>query len=76
MNSNKNTEKTFGIGGKPASVSMQLRRDKSGSATTALQALKHVTSSEPRRLTASEIVLLRQSKKEVGERVRELLRAG
>ena len=39
---------------------------------TALQALKHVTSSEPRRLTAYEIELLRQSKREVGARVREL----
>lgn len=64
MNSNKNAEKTFGSGGATASVSMQLRRDKSALTMTALQALKRVTSSAPRRLTASEIVLLRQSKKD------------
>ena len=46
----------------------------SASATTALQILKGITSSEPRRLTESEIVLLRQSKAEVGQRVRELIR--
>lgn len=66
MNSKRYMVKTLNNGGKTVS----------GSATPALQALKHVTSSEPRRLTASEIVLLRQSKKEVGDRVRELLRAG
>lgn len=49
-------------GGKVASLSTM----------TALQALKRVTSSEPRRLSASEIALLRQSKREVGARVREL----
>jgi hypothetical protein len=43
------------------------------SATSALQILKGMTSSGPRRLTASEIVLLRQSKAEVGKRVRELI---
>jgi len=36
----------------------------SASTMTALQALKLVTSSAPRRLTASEIVLLRQSKRD------------
>lgn len=43
------------------------------SATSALQILKGITSSDPRRLTAFEIVLLRQSKAEVGQRVRELI---
>ena len=58
MNSNSNT------GGKNVLASD----------TSALQALKHVTWSGPRRLTASEIVLLRQSKGEVSRRVRQLLR--
>jgi hypothetical protein len=52
----------FASGGKPTSAST----------TTALQALRHVTSSVPRRLTASEIALLRQSKSEIGARVRQL----
>ena len=46
----------------------------SGSATSALRALKRITSSGPRRLTESEIELLRQTKVEIGRRVRELLR--
>ncbi len=45
----------------------------SASATNALQILKGITSSEPRQLTEFEIVLLRQSKAEVGQRVRELI---
>jgi hypothetical protein len=62
MNSQAHMAKNSDSGGATASAST----------TTALQALKHVTSSAPRRLTASEIVLLRQSKSEVGARVREL----
>ncbi len=49
----------------------------SDSNSTALQSLKHVTSSTPRALTESEIGLLRQSKREVAKRVTELAdRAG
>jgi hypothetical protein len=45
----------------------------SASAMTALQTLKGVIYSGPRRLTESEIVLLRQSKTEVARRVRQLI---
>jgi hypothetical protein len=45
----------------------------SASAMTALQTLKSVIYSGPRRLTESEIVLLRQSKAEVARRVRQLI---
>ena len=45
----------------------------SASAMTALQTLKCVIYSGPRRLTESEIVLLRQSKTEVARRVRQLI---
>lgn len=45
----------------------------SASAVTALQTLKGVIYSGPRRLTESEIVLLRQSKAEVARRVRQLI---
>jgi hypothetical protein len=62
MNSKIHMAKNLENGGKVASASTM----------TALQALKHVTSSAPRRLTASEIVLLRQSKSEVSARIREL----
>ena len=44
----------------------------SGSASTALQSLKHIICSTPRALTESEIRLLRQSKHEVAMRVAEL----
>ena len=54
MNSQVNMGKPSEIGGESASASTM----------TALQALKLVTSSAPRRLTASEIVLLRQSKRD------------
>ena len=40
--------------------------------STALQSLKHVTCSTPRALTESEIKLLRQSKREIANRVTEL----
>ena len=46
----------------------------SGSGLTALQSLKHVTCSTPRMLSASEIKLLRQSKVEIAQRVRTLIR--
>jgi hypothetical protein len=62
MHSKKNTVTIYGSGGKTAS----------GSAMGALQALKHVTSFEPRPLTKSEIALLRRAKSEIGRRVREL----
>ena len=65
MSSQKNTEKNSNAGGNAGSASTM----------TALQALKHVTSSAPRRLTASEIALLRQSKNEIGIRVRQLAKA-
>ena len=50
----------------------------SASDLTALQSLKHVICLTPRMLTASEIKLLRQSKVEIAQRVRELaeLRGG
>ena len=41
-------------------------------ALTALQSLKHVTCSKPRRLSESEIELLRQSKVEIARQVVEL----
>ncbi|MCX6872296.1 MAG: hypothetical protein NTW21_00580 [Verrucomicrobia bacterium] len=44
------------------------------SATSALQILKGITDSGFRRLTESEIVLLRQSKAEIAQRVRQLIR--
>lgn len=40
---------------------------------SASRILRGITCSEPRMLTESEIVLLRQSKAEVGQRVRELI---
>ena len=46
----------------------------SGSATSALRALRHITCSKPRRLSESEIELLRRSKFEVRERIEALLR--
>jgi hypothetical protein len=39
----------------------------------ALQSLKHVTCLKPRRLTESEIKLLRQSKVEIAKRISELV---
>lgn len=39
----------------------------------ALQSLKHVTCSKPRKLTESEIKLLRQSKMENARRISELV---
>lgn len=46
----------------------------SSSDLTALQSLKRVTFSTPRMLSASEIELLRQSKREVALRVSELVK--
>ena len=43
------------------------------SATSALQILKGITYSGPRRLSESEIVLLRRSKLEIFDRVRQLI---
>ena len=60
----KNMETNSKTGGTTASVL----------AMTALQTLKGVIYSGPRRLTESEIVLLRQSKTEVAQRVRQLIR--
>lgn len=44
------------------------------SGMNASRILKGITCSEPRMLTESEIVLLRQSKVEIGQRVRQLIR--
>jgi len=63
MNSQVNMGKPSEIGGESASASTR----------TALRALKHVISSAPRRLTESEVALLRQSKREVAHRVKQLV---
>jgi hypothetical protein len=44
------------------------------SGMNASRILKGITCSKPRMLTKSEIVLLRQSKVEIGQRVRQLIR--
>ncbi len=63
MNSEKNTEQNWKPGGTPALAS----------GMTALQMLRQVTYSGPRPLTASEIELLRKSKKEISDRVQHLI---
>jgi len=63
MNSQVNMGKPSEIGGESASASTR----------TALRALKHVISSAPRRLTEFEVALLRQSKREVAHRVKQLV---
>ena len=63
MNSQVNMGKPSEIGGESASASTR----------SALRALKHVISSAPRRLTESEVALLRQSKREVAHRVKQLV---
>lgn len=63
MNSEKNTEHTLKPGGAPP-LALDM---------TALQMLKQVTCSEPRPLTEFEIELLQKSKKEVSERVQQLI---
>jgi hypothetical protein len=63
MNSPVNLGKPSEIGGESASASTR----------TALRALKHVISFAPRRLTESEVALLRQSKREVAHRVKQLV---
>ena len=63
MNLEKNTEQNWKPGGTPPLAS----------GMTALQMLKQVTYSGPRRLNASEIELLRKSKKEISDRVQHLI---
>ena len=63
MNSPVNMGKPSEVGGESVSASTR----------TALRALKHVISSAPRRLTESEVALLRQSKREVAHRVNQLV---